>query len=168
MRRPRIAIAELSHETNAFARTRVDLAFIERCGIARGATVVTRARDSAIVLAGFIDIANELAFTLVPLLAVWITPAGLVTRDAYETLLGELIDRLETAAPVDGVLLSLHGAMVTEHIQDADGELLRRIRATVGQSVPIVAVLDLHANISPLMVEQADLLIGYHTYPHVD
>jgi microcystin degradation protein MlrC len=168
MRRPRIAIAELSHETNAFARTRVDLAFVERCGIARGATVVTRAQDTATVLAGFIDIANELAFTLVPLLAVWITPAGLVTRDAYETLLGELIDRLETAAPVDGVLLSLHGAMVTEHIQDADGELLRRIRATVGQSVPIVAVLDLHANISPLMVEQADLLIGYHTYPHVD
>ncbi|MCX7624205.1 MAG: M81 family metallopeptidase [Thermomicrobium sp.] len=167
MRRPRIAIAELSHETNAFARIRVDLAFAERCGIARGTAVIDRARDTATVLAGFVDAANMLGFELVPLLAVWITPAGMVTREAYETLVGELLDGLRAAA-VDGVLLSLHGAMVAEHVADADGELLRRVRATLGPQVPVVAVLDLHANISPLMVAHADVLIGYHTYPHVD
>jgi len=168
MVRPRVAIAELSHETNAFARTRVDLAYAERCGIARGAAVIERSRGTATVLAGFVDAAGEHALELVPLLAVWITPAGVVTSEAYEALVGELVERLQAAGPVDAVLLSLHGAMVAEHVRDADGELLRRVRAVVGVSVPVVAVLDLHANISPLMVEQADLLIGYHTYPHVD
>ncbi|MCX2726941.1 M81 family metallopeptidase [Thermomicrobium sp. 4228-Ro] len=168
MPRPRIAIAELSHETNAFAAQRVDLAFAERCGIVRGPAVIARARETATVVAGFIDAAEELGFELVPLLAVWITPAGVVTQEAYETLVGELIAGLHTAASIDGVLLSLHGAMVAEHVLDADGELLRRVRATVGPHVPVLAVLDLHANISPLMVEQADILIGYHTYPHLD
>ncbi|MCS7257659.1 MAG: M81 family metallopeptidase [Thermomicrobium sp.] len=168
MPRPRIAITGPSHETNAFASQRVDLAFAERCGIARGSAVLVRARDTATVLAGFIEAAAELDFELVPLLAVWITPAGVVTREAYETLVGELIAGLRAAAPINGVLLSLHGAMVAEHVLDADGELSRRVRATVGAQVPIIAALDLYANISPLMVEQADILIGYHTYPHLD
>ncbi|MDW7981651.1 MAG: M81 family metallopeptidase [Thermomicrobium sp.] len=168
MARPRIALAELSHETNAFASVLVDLAFVERCGIARGREVLERARDTATVLAGFIDAVTTNEWDPVPLLSTWITPAGLLTRGAYETLVGELLAGIERAQPLHGILLSLHGAMVAEHVLDADGELLRRVRATVGPHVPIVAVLDLHANISPLMVEHADLLIGYHTYPHVD
>ena len=168
MARLRIAIAELSHETNSFSSVPVDLAIIERCGIARGAAVLEQARDTATVLAGFIEAAAELELELLPLLSVWITPAGKVTRDAYETLVAELLAGIEHAQPLDGILLSLHGAMVAEHVSDGDGELLRRVRALVGPRVPIVAVLDLHANISPLMVEQADILLGYHTYPHVD
>lgn len=168
MARRRVAIAELSHETNSFSSVPVDLAFVERCGIVRGPAVIEQARDTATVLAGFIDAAAEVELELVPLLSVWITPAGKVTREAYETLLAELLTGIERAQPLDGVLLSLHGAMVAEHVSDGDGELLRRLRALIGSRVPIVAVLDLHANISPLMVQQVDLLLGYHTYPHVD
>ncbi len=168
MPRPRIAVAELSHETNAFSRVRVDLAFVEQCGIAFGEDALRRAQHTATVLAGFIDAAETLGLELVPIFAVWITPAGVVTREAYEVLLDRLLSGLAQAAPVDGVLLSLHGAMVAEHVLDADGEILRRVRTTVGPKVPVVAVLDLHANISPLMVEHADILVGYHTYPHLD
>jgi microcystin degradation protein MlrC len=79
-----------------------------------------------------------------------------------------MLETLHASAPVDGVLLDLHGAMVCAHLSDGDGELLRRIRKAVGDSTPIVASLDLHANISDLMVEQASLLETYRTYPHVD
>ncbi len=168
MQRPRIAIAELSHETNVFSRVRVDLGFVERCGLTRGPAIIDRWHDTETVLAGFFEAATEHDFALVPLLAVWITPAGLVTRETYEALVGELLEGLSRQAPLDGILLSLHGALVAEHVPDGDGELLRRVRATVGRECPIVAVLDLHANLSHLMVEQADLLIGYHTYPHID
>ena len=75
---------------------------------------------------------------------------------------------LSEAMPVDAVYLDLHGAMVTEDFEDAEGELLRRVRAAVGRDVPIVVSLDYHANVTPEMVELTDGLVGYWTYPHVD
>lgn len=164
----RVAIAELSHETNVFSSVPTDLAAFERSGIHRGVGVVDALRGTATTIAGFLDAAERAGFTALPILAVWATPSGIVTRDAFEALAGELVDGLEHAAPLDGVLLSLHGAMVAEHARDADGELLRRVRAAVGPHIPVVAVLDLHANISGSMVDAADILIGFDTYPHVD
>ena len=70
--------------------------------------------------------------------------------------------------PVDAVYLDLHGAMVTEDFEDGEGELLRRVRAAVGEQVPIVISLDYHANVTPEMVQHSDGLIAYRTYPHVD
>src|SRR5450756_3235383 len=74
----------------------------------------------------------------------------------------------EHAMPVDALFLDLHGAMVAEHIEDGEGELLERIRAIIGPGVTIVAALDFHANISPRMVALTDALTVYRTYPHVD
>jgi microcystin degradation protein MlrC len=79
-----------------------------------------------------------------------------------------LLEDLRAHDNIDAVYLDLHGAMVAEHIDDADGELLRRVRATVGSQVPLVASLDFHANVSQLMVETTDTLVAYRTYPHVD
>ncbi|HET7092981.1 MAG TPA: M81 family metallopeptidase, partial [Thermomicrobiales bacterium] len=110
-------------------------------------------------------------FALIPTVAVWATPSGMVTRGAIEQLTTMLLDdvrRALAAAPLDGVLLALHGAMVTEVDDDGEAYLLRRIRDLVGPTVPIVSTLDLHANISPAMVALADALVGYDTYPHVD
>src|SRR5947207_5242744 len=70
--------------------------------------------------------------------------------------------------PVDGVYLDLHGAMVVETFDDGEGELLRRVREAVGPRIPIVASLDLHANVTRAMIERADALVAYRTYPHVD
>ncbi len=164
----RVAIAELSHETNVFSSVPTDLAAFERSGIYRGTEVIEARRGTATTIAGFLDAAERHGFAALPILAVWATPSGMVTREAFEELVGELVAGLERAAPLDGVLLSLHGAMVAEHALDADGEILRRVRAVVGPDIPIVAVLDLHANISAAMAELADMLIGYDTYPHVD
>ena len=83
--------------------------------------------------------------------------SGLVPRATFDKLTGDLLGRLRA---VDGVLLSLHGAMVLDNAPDADGELLAAVRAQVGPTVPIVASLDLHAHITPLMVEAADGLVG--------
>ena len=105
---------------------------------------------------------------IVPL--VWTSggAGGLVTADAFERIAGELVGRLSAAMPVDAIYLDLHGAMVTEPFEDGEGELLRRVRATVGPKIPVAVSLDYHANVTPDMVEHADSIVGYRTYPHVD
>ena len=105
---------------------------------------------------------------LVPLLWTSGGAGGMVTRDAFERIAGSLVGRLSEALPVDAVYLDLHGAMVTEDYEDAEGELLRRVRAAVGPGVPVAISLDYHANVTPQMVEMTDALIAYRTYPHVD
>ena len=85
-----------------------------------------------------------------------------------ERIAKEMIDGIASAGPLDAVYLDLHGAMVAEHFEDGEGEILRRVRQVIGKDLPLVASLDLHANVTPEMVEYADALIAYRTYPHVD
>jgi microcystin degradation protein MlrC len=91
-----------------------------------------------------------------------------VTKDAYERIVKAMIDGIKAAGPLDAVYLDLHGAMVTEHLDDGEGEILRRVREVIGKDLPLLVSLDLHANVTPEMVEYADALIAYRTYPHVD
>jgi microcystin degradation protein MlrC len=79
-----------------------------------------------------------------------------------------MVDGIKAAGPLDAVYLDLHGAMVTEHLDDGEGEILARVRQVIGKELPLVVSLDLHANVTPEMVEHADALIAYRTYPHVD
>ena len=79
-----------------------------------------------------------------------------------------MVDGIAAAGPLDAVYLDLHGAMVTEHLDDGEGEILARVRKVIGKDLPLVVSLDLHANVTPEMVEHADALIAYRTYPHVD
>ncbi len=164
----RVVTAELSHETNVFSSVPTDLAAFERAGLRRGEEIARALRDTATPMAGFLDGAAAHGFDLVPLLAVWATPSGMVTAEALEALVGEIVEGIARHGPVDGVLLALHGAMVSERALDADGEILRRVRTAVGPDVPVVATLDLHANVSQAMVDLADVLVGFDTYPHVD
>jgi microcystin degradation protein MlrC len=147
---------------------RTDLAAFQARGLAFGEDAVEAARGTNTCFGGFVDGAAAQGFALVPILSVWATPSGLVTYAAFEELTQRLVAGLHQAMPLDGVLLALHGAMVSEEFDDADGEILRRVRAAVGPAVPVVATLDLHANVSAAMVAAADLLVGYDTYPHVD
>src|SRR5260370_928135 len=79
-----------------------------------------------------------------------------------------IVDGIKAAGSIDAVYLDLHGAMVAEHLDDGEGEILKRVRKVIGNDLPLVVSLDLHANVTPQMVEQADALIAYRTYPHVD
>ena len=118
--------------------------------------------------AGFIAEARGLRHEVFPLVWCSAQPSGRVTREAFEHVCQLLIHSLQNSHGIDAVYLDLHGAMVAEHIDDADGEVLRRVRAVIGPDLPLVASLDYHANVSPQMAAQASALVSYRTYPHVD
>ena len=168
----RIVVGGLHHETNTFSPDKATFdRFAEPDGwpeLLRGDALLTRPRGINLALSGFLEAAGRAGHELVPLVWANAGPSGFTTEDAYERIVGWLLDDLRAALPVDGIFLDLHGAMVTEHLDDGEGELLRRCRALVGEAVPIVAALDLHANVSAAMVELADALVAYRTYPHVD
>lgn len=169
----RLATAGFSHETNTFAGSLTPLADFQRPGgfpgLMAGPEILRLLRGTSNCTGGFISAAEaDGEIELLPLIWTFPQPSGTIEQSAYETVVGELLERLQAVLPVDGVLLELHGAMVTEDYPDAEGELLRRIREIVGPDLPVVATLDLHANISPQMVQLATSLVGYDTYPHVD
>lgn len=164
----RIAIGGFHHETNTFAPIKATFADYERT-LARGQRLLQRMRGMNLGVAGFIEEAEKIGgIELKPLLFAWTQPCAQVTEDAFERICGMIIEDLKAQLPVDGVFLDLHGAMVTEHLDDGEGELIARVRKVVGPKVPIVCELDFHANISERMVKESDALIGYRTYPHVD
>lgn len=168
----RVAVAGFQHETNTFASHRAELADFEQAdawpGLTRGAALPERVAGSNLPLAGFLQQAPHLGFEPVPILWCAATPSGVVSQHAYETIVAELLLGVEAARPLDAVYLDLHGAMVCEHLQDGEGELLHRLRAIVGPELPVVASLDFHANVSEQMVRAASGLDVYRTYPHVD
>jgi microcystin degradation protein MlrC len=105
---------------------------------------------------------------MVPTISCGASPSAHVTRDAYERIVKVMIDGIKAAGRLAAVYLDLHGAMVSEHLDDGEGEILARVRKVIGKDLPLVVSLDLHANVTPDMVEHADALIAYRTYPHVD
>jgi microcystin degradation protein MlrC len=119
-------------------------------------------------IAGFIEGMRGSRHELVPTAWAASSPSAHVTEEAFEHIAGMIVDAIRSAGPLDAVYLDLHGAMVTEHLDDGEGELLARVRAVVGDAIPVVASLDLHANVTRRMLEHADILIAYRTYPHVD
>lgn len=167
-----IAIGGMQHETNTFAPSKADYRAFEEGGgwpsIQRGEPLFEAVAGANIPVQGAIETLRARGHTLVPLTWAAASPSAHVTRDAFERIAGDLVQRLRAAGPVDGVYLDLHGAMVCEHHDDGEGELLRRVREVVGPSVPVVASLDLHANVTRAMVALSDALAIYRTYPHVD
>jgi microcystin degradation protein MlrC len=168
----RIATGGFLHETNTFAPTKADYdAFMHGSGkptIADAANVMTTMRNINAGQAGFINIAQASGWEVVPTIACYASPSAHVTEDAFERVVGVMIERITAAGQLDGVYLDLHGAMVTEHFDDGEGEILARVRKVIGPNVPLVASLDLHANVTPQMMESADALIAYRKYPHTD
>ncbi len=168
----RIAVGGFLHETNTFAPTKATYDdFVHGGGwpsMTRGAEMLKAIRNINVGLAGFIDDAEARGWELVPTMFAAAGPCAHVTEDAYERIAREIVDGIANAGPLDAVYLDLHGAMVTEHLDDGEGEILARVRQVIGNELPLVASLDLHANVTPEMVAHADALIAYRTYPHVD
>jgi microcystin degradation protein MlrC len=168
----RIAVGGFLHETNTFAPTRaVYDAFVHGGGwppMREGTRLLERMRNINVGIAGFIPAAEAEGWQLVPTIWCAASPSAHVTRDAYERVAKTIVDGIKAAGALDGVYLDLHGAMVAEHLDDGEGEILSRVRKVVGSDLPLVVSLDLHANVTPQMVEHADALIAYRTYPHID
>jgi microcystin degradation protein MlrC len=163
----RFFVAMLMHETNTFSTISTDRAMFEAHDLRYGGELLETFRGTGTCLGGMIDAAAGAGMTLVPSLAAAASPAGRVTKDFYAEARDRLLADLRAAGPLDGVLLDLHGAMVVEGLDDAEGDLLAAVRGVVG-SLPIAVTLDFHANVTRAMVQTATLLHGYKTYPHVD
>jgi microcystin degradation protein MlrC len=153
----------LMHESNSFNPL---LTPIEDFRI-EGRNLDTWARSNT-ELAGFLAGAAASGLTPVPLLNAGATPSGPVQADAYEKLVDCLLTSLGASGPIDGVYLALHGAMVAEHIPQADDETIRRLREQIGPELPFVVTHDFHANISPNTVANTTALITYQQNPHLD
>ena len=164
----RIAIGQLWQETNTLSPVRTTQADFEAFGVLRGHELVEQMHDTN-ELGGFIQSLREWTEPpeIVGLVRLPAWPAGLATNETFEWLRSELLAALEQALPVDGLLLALHGAMAAENHPDVEGEILTAVRNIVG-TIPIVATLDLHANVTREMANAADALVLYHTAPHVD
>jgi microcystin degradation protein MlrC len=170
----RILMAGYQHETNTFAPSLADWAAFNTGesfpAFIRGQAMVQQLTGLNLPVAGFIDVAHREGWVLVPSAWAGATPSSYVTRDAFERISQAIVEDVRAALVqgLDGVYLDLHGAAVAEHADDSEGELIARVRALVGPSVPIVASLDLHANVTQRMLSAADALVAYRTYPHVD
>jgi microcystin degradation protein MlrC len=164
----RIAIGQFMEESNTFVRQQADLAHFRASQLLHDGEVIEKLRGTRVEIGGFLETLEASGVEVAPTIAANCVSSGPVPRGTFETLRDAMLDRIGKAAPLDGVLLALHGAMVLEHDPDGEGALLGAVRAAVGPRVPVVATLDLHATITPRMVQEADALVGYDTYPHVD
>ena len=162
----RVLTAEFAHETNTFSIVPTGLDDFARGRLLTGPDVARWRRGTRGSLGATFDAADQYGWTLIHPVAASATPSGRVSDAAFDHITGLILAGAE--AGVDGVLLHLHGAMVTTSHEDGEGELLRRLRAIIGPDVPVVVTLDLHGNITQAMADNANALIAVRTYPHVD
>ncbi len=164
----KFAVGGISHETNCFSPIKTELVHFKHRSYVKGEDVLTAYTGTKTPMGGFIDFASETDSILYPTISAGAVPSGIVSKDAYLQLKNELLEGIKNAGEIDGVLLALHGAMVVEDYPDAEGDILSSVREVVGPDVPIAATLDFHATLTDIMVEKADGLFGYNTYPHID
>jgi microcystin degradation protein MlrC len=169
----KIAFAGFSHETNTFSPlpTTYEI-FVKRGGAGRGLLerddiLKLRGRRLNNGFSGFFEIADREGFQVEPLVFASATPSGTVEKEAFEQIADKICAELQEKGPFDGVYLALHGAMVTAGPLDGETELLRKVRAVVGDT-PVVVSLDLHGNITEESIELSSAMVGYRTYPHID
>ena len=170
----RIAVGGFMHESHSFApRPTRYVDFVLPGGFPRltvGAGLFDAVRGTSVPAAGAILVAQEAGVDLVPLAWCFANPAGPVQDEAFERIAALMIAELSRAldaGPLDGIYLDLHGAAVADSFPDMEGELLRRVRAVVGD-IPLTISLDPHCNLTPAMVERCDALVPFRTYPHID
>src|SRR3989442_8036704 len=162
MARRKIVVAMMMHETNTFSPVPTPLA---SCRPLSGPAAIEEFRDTNTQLGGFLDVAKEANAEVIVPLAAGAHPSGYVEKSAYEDMCDAIVGAIRNGC--DAAFLALHGAMVAEHFDDGEGELLRRIRA-VAPRLPIAVGLDFHAHMTAQMVEHATVVRGDRTYPHID
>jgi len=161
----RIGIGGILHESNTFCVLHTPL---EAFQIEKGEQLLKTWTKAHHEVSGFIEGASKYGYEVYPTIMAQAVPSGRVTAEAFESLCGQIVELLADGKPLDGVLLALHGAMVSEKFADADGEIVRRLREALGISFPLVVTLDYHANVSEQIVKESTALVIYKTYPHVD
>jgi microcystin degradation protein MlrC len=164
----RYAVGTLSLECNSFSPERTDLDYFRRNGyLLFGDQVLDYHRHVKNELSGFLDVCARQGVDVIPTCAAWAVPHGPAVPSAYDDLKREFVTRIRDAGAIDGVYLSLHGSMLVEGLDDPEGDLLEAVKRLIGDR-PLVATLDLHANVTARMARHADILLGYNTHPHTN
>ncbi|MFN9719044.1 MAG: M81 family metallopeptidase [Planctomycetota bacterium] len=165
----RVGIIALLHESNTFLDIPTTLEHFSTNLLVEGPDVLKAFRDTVHEVGGMISAIETAPDTeLIGIFAARAMPYGTITADCWSMLMTRLEQALAVSPSLDGLLVAPHGATVATTARDADGDWLRRVRMMVGPRVPMIGTLDLHANVSQLMVEQCQALIGYRTNPHLD
>ncbi len=164
----RWAIAEFKTESNTFSPVPIELNDFRNQLLLQGEEILSYYPDKNLEMSGFLEVANAEGAELIPIVAASANPGGKVTNEAYEYITEILLRGIRNAGRLDGVLLALHGSMVTYDHDDAEGAVLKQVRNLVGPQTFIVVTLDLHCNITRKMVQMASVLVPFRTCPHVD
>jgi microcystin degradation protein MlrC len=163
----RIAVGGIMHESNTFLPLVTRRAQFEEGSLTSGGAIAQAWQAAHHEMGGFLAGAREFGFEVVPTTMAWATPAGPVDDAVLDEVVAGIVEACRRSSP-DGLLVALHGAMVTGRHPSGDTEVLRRLRAELGQKLPIIVSLDYHGNVTPEMGELANGIVGYQTYPHVD
>lgn len=161
----KLVIAGMLHETNTFSPVPTPLSAFGLHGALFDDDALAATRGSRTAMGAFIDLAEQHGARIVTPLWAHAYPSGPVDASAYDTMCGRIVDA--AAQGCDGIMLALHGAMVAENSQDGEGDLLARVRAAA-PGVPITVALDLHGNVTQKMIDNADIIVSFKTYPHID
>lgn len=167
----RFGIGGIRHETNSFSNVATTVDLFKQLSYLFGDEAIAKNAGVRSPAGGFIDEATVHGVKLAPSFFANATPSGHITPDTLDTLTSNLIDSLWEAhlqAPLDAILLSLHGAGVADSYDDIEGHILYSVRQKFGPEIPVGVTLDLHANVTEKMIENCTMLMGVKCYPHID
>lgn len=164
-----VLTAEFKHESNTFCKLPTTLESFSERGFLIGTAAISARQDNNTELAGFLDAGRMYGWNIVHVLSAEAQPGGPVVCAAFDQLTALIVAAVQAhKGRLDGILLGLHGAMVTDFCDDGEGELLQRLREHIGPDLPIGITLDPHANVSRQMCDLANIIVSYKTYPHTD
>ena len=157
------------HETNTFTPAPADMQAYKNCEFKVGQEAFAASRGLGTEMGAFQDVlGNREDVELIPTVLLNATPSGPVTAEVYDFVTTEVVKAIKEHSPLDGIIINYHGAMVAEGHPDGEGDLMEIMRELVGWEIPIMASMDLHANVTPKMARCATVLVPYEEYPHTD
>lgn len=168
MKPKRVGIVGLLQESNTFIQGKTTLQHFREDLFLTGDEILTQMTDAPHEVGGFIEVLQHAEVDIVPIFLGRAVPYGIIEASTFTELVSTLVENLEGAWPIDGVLAAPHGATVAENHPDADGFWLGEVRRMIGPKTPLIATIDPHANLSPMMVDTTDAIIAYSTNPHLD
>lgn len=164
----RVLVGAAFHETNTFWPYPTGLKEFAGHDLLAGEEIIKKFQGTHSPLGGMLEVLERENVEIIPSLAAIAEPSGTVTKEAFDRIRKTLLEDCGKAGKLDGILLSLHGSMVTEEDEDGEGNLLEAIRKAAGKELPLIATLDLHTNFSERMAENATAFFPYREYPHSD
>jgi microcystin degradation protein MlrC len=166
--RGRIAVASVIQETNTFSLTSTNYSDFESQGLWFGDAIFENTRGLNVEINGALTRLKTLNLSPIPIIRAWAMSGGTLTEESFNRLRQELRSGLKSAGDLDGVILNLHGALVSETEFQCDARIVEDVRELLGKDIPIVVTHDLHANVTSRIVAAATAVIGFRTYPHID